>query len=149
MGKQQKAIAFVSYKDTLIEKLVGFQSVDFREKKKDLINKINQLVENQKYTGKVDIEAIKHSNEYIDLMRLCDESLIWKRGDYMAVCKVYISGNKSPFSYSFNFSLTETDINNLKSNIKLAKLLIEKSYFPDDNKIEDNWLWASPAVEKQ
>ena len=94
MGKQQKAIAFVSYKDTLIEKLVGFQSVDFREKKKDLINKINQLVENQKYTGKVDIEAIKHSNEYIDLMRLCDESLIWKRGDIWQFVKyIYLEIN--------------------------------------------------------
>ena len=40
------------------------------------------------------------------------------------------------------------DISNLKSNIKLAKLIIEKSYFPDENKIEDNWLWASPTIEK-
>ena len=51
MGKQQKAIAFVSYRDALVEKLVGFHSVYFREKKKELINKINQLIENQKYTG--------------------------------------------------------------------------------------------------
>ena len=43
---------------------------------------------------------------------------------------------------------SETDISNLKSNIKLAKLIIEKSYFPDENKIEDNWLWASPTIEK-
>ena len=49
---------------------------------------------------------------------------------------------------NFKFSLTETDISNLKSNIKLAKLIIEKSYFPDENKIEDNWLWASPTIEK-
>ena len=67
---------------------------------------------------------------------------------YTASCKVYIAGNKSPFIYNFKFSLTETDISNLKSNIKLAKLIIEKSYFPDENKIEDNWLWASPTIEK-
>lgn len=39
MGKQQKAIAFVSYKDALIKKLVGFQSVYFRERKKNLLIK--------------------------------------------------------------------------------------------------------------
>lgn len=149
MGKQQKAIAFVSYKDALIEKLVGFQSVDFRERKKELINKINQLVENQKYMGKINPDAIKQSNEYVDLMRLCDESLIWKKGDYTAICKVYISGNQTPFNYKFYFTLTETDISNLKSNIKLAKLIIEKSYFPNENKIEDNWLWANPTIVKQ
>ena len=121
MGKQQKAIAFVSYRDALVEKLVGFQSVYFREKKKELINKINQLIENQKYTGNINVDTIKQSSEYID---------------------------KSPFIYNFKFSLTETDISNLKSNIKLAKLIIEKSYFPDENKIEDNWLWASPTIEK-
>lgn len=149
MGKQQKAIAFVSYKDALIEKLVGFQSVDFRERKKELINKINQLIENQKYTGNINLDVIKQSNEYIDLMRLCDESLIWKKGNYMATCKVYISGNKTPFIYKFSFVLTETDISNLKSNIKLAKLIIEKSYFPDESKIEDSWLWANPAIVEQ
>lgn len=148
MGKQQKAIAFISYKDTLIEKLVGFQSVEFRERKKDLIHKINQLIENQKYTQKVNEDAIRQSSEYIDLMRLYDESLIWKRGNYSAICKVYILGNKTPFTYDFKFSLTETDINNLKSNIKLAKLIIEKSYFPDNNKLEGDWLWATPAIDK-
>ena len=76
MGKQQKAIAFVSYKDVIIEKLVGFQSVDFRERKKELTNKINQLIENQKYTGKTNADAIKQSSEYVDLMRLCDEAII-------------------------------------------------------------------------
>lgn len=149
MGKQQKAIAFVSYKDVIIEKLVGFQSVDFRERKKELINKINQLLENQKYTGEIDADVIKRSSEYVDLMRLCDESLIWKKGDYTASCRVYISGQKLPFTYEFDFTLTETDVNNLKSNIKLAKLIIEKSYFPDENKIEDNWLWANPAIKKK
>lgn len=149
MGKQQKAIAFVSYRDTLIEKLIGFQSIDFREKKKALINKLNQLVENQKYAGNINIDAIKRSNEYIELMRLHDNSLIWKMGNYSAKCSVYISGVITPFVYDFSFILTETDINNLKTNIKLAKLLIEKSYFPDDSKIEDNWLWASPAIEKK
>ncbi len=148
MGKQQKAIAFVSYRDALVEKLVGFQSVDFREKKKELINKINQLIENQKYVDNINIDAIKQSSEYIDLMRLCDDSMIWKKGSYTASCKVYIADNKSPFIYNFKFSLTETDISNLKSNIKLSKLIIEKSYFPDENKIDDNWLWANPAIEK-
>ena len=90
MGKQQKAIAFVSYRDALVEKLVGFQSVYFREKKKELINKINQLIENQKYTGNINVDTIKQSSEYIDLMRLCDDSIIWKKGSYTASCKVLI-----------------------------------------------------------
>lgn len=148
MGKQQKAIAFVSYKDALIEKLVGFQSIEFREKKKTFINKINQLVDNQKYSGNINPNAIKQSNDYINLMRLYDDSLIWKKGEYNAICNVYISDRKSPFSYKFRFTLTETDISNLKNNIKLAKLLIEKTYFPDQEKIEDNWLWSNPVVEK-
>lgn len=106
MGKQQKAIAFVSYRDALVEKLVGFQPTDFKEKKKDLINRINQLVENQKYTGNIDAEAIKRSNEYIDLMRLYDNSLIWKYGDYAAECRVYIYlGINLPLCISLSFLL--------------------------------------------
>lgn len=146
MGKQQKAIAISAYKNMLVEKLVGFQSVDFREKKKELINKINQLVENQKYTGSIDVESIKKSGEYVELMRLYDDSIIWTKGSYYAQCKVYISGNKTPFTHNFSFMLTETDISNLKNNVDLAKLIIEKTYFPDNNNIEDSWLWANPAI---
>lgn len=42
MGKQQKAISFVAYKDVLTEKFIGFQINEFREKTKLLLNKINQ-----------------------------------------------------------------------------------------------------------
>lgn len=33
--------------------------------------------------------------------------------------------------------------------IKLAKPIIEKSYFTDERKIDDSWLWVSPAIIKQ
>lgn len=148
MGKQQKAIAFLSYKDIMIEKFVGFHSVQFREKRKELISSVNRLIENQKYSGQISINEIKRSNEYIELLRLYDDSLIWRKGDYNAVCNVFIMGQKTPFIYRFHFTLTEMDINDLKNNINLAKIIIEKTYFPDNERIDDNWSWSNPSVEK-
>lgn len=44
MAKQQNAIAINAYKDVLIEKFIGFQSVIFRENHKQLTYKLNTLV---------------------------------------------------------------------------------------------------------
>lgn len=149
MGKQQKAISFVAYKDVLTEKLIGFQVNEFREKKKLLLNKINQQLENQKYIGNIDLDSIKKSESYIELMRLYDDSLNWKKGNYSAVCSVYISEMKKPFKYKFRFNLTETDISYFKSNTDLSKKIIETSIFSKDEKIEIYPLWATPMITKE
>lgn len=74
--------------DVLTEKFIGFQINEFREKTKLLLNKINQQLENQKYIGNIDLDSIQKSESYIDLMRLYDDSLNWKKGNYSAICRV-------------------------------------------------------------
>ena len=52
MAKRQNAIAINAYKDVLIEKFVGFQSISFIEERKQLTYKLNSFIENQKIAGK-------------------------------------------------------------------------------------------------
>lgn len=147
MSKQQTAIAINAYRDILIEKLVGFQLENFKEKRKPLIYKINEAVENQKQSQNINEDAIKQNKDYNDLMRLYDNSMIWKVGSYTAICKVFIAERAKPFISKFNFSLSELEIANLKNNINLAKQLIEYSYFSKPGEVQTGgWLWASPKI---
>ena len=87
MAKQQNAIAINAYKDVLIEKFIGFQSVIFRENHKQLTYKLNTFIENQRKTGELDINIVKRSSEYNEIIRLYKNSMFWKIGDYKLFAK--------------------------------------------------------------
>lgn len=91
MAKRQNAIAINAYKDVLIEKFVGFQSISFIEERKQLTYKLNSFIENQKIAGEINVDMVKRSNEYNQLLRLYKNSMIWKTGDYQAICKIHIA----------------------------------------------------------
>ena len=60
MAKQQNAIAINAFKDVLIEKFIGFQSIAFLEKRKLLAYKLTTFIENQRANGEIDGFAIPH-----------------------------------------------------------------------------------------
>lgn len=70
MSKQQNAIAINAYEDALIEKFVGFQSVEFIEERKRLSYLLQTFIENQKSGGCLKVDQVKASKEYNDLVRL-------------------------------------------------------------------------------
>lgn len=146
MAKQQNAIAINAFKDVLIEKFIGFQSATFLEKKKQLAYKLTTFIENQKINGDVNIDDIKRSNEYNELIRLYKNSLFWKAGEYSAVAKIHVADTNETISHSFNFRLSELEIDTLNKNIEFAKSVVDTEFVDTTQQPIGAWLWAKPTI---
>lgn len=146
MAKQQNAIAINAFRDVLIEKFIGFQSVPFLEKRKQLAYKLTTLIENQRTNGEINIDAIKRSHEYNELIRLYKNSLLWKSGEYSAVAKIHIADTNEIIEHKFNFRLSDLEIDTLNKNIEFAKSLVECEFIDAEKQLAGTWLWAKPSI---
>lgn len=146
MAKQQNAIAINAFKDVLIEKFIGFQSVEFLERRKLLAYKLTTLIENQKTNGEIDVDVIKRSNEYNELVRLYKNSLLWKSCEYFAVAKIHIADTNETIEHEFNFRLSDLEIETLNKNIEFAKSVIDCEFIDTTQQLTGTWLWAKPTI---
>ena len=147
MAKQQNAIAINAYKDVLIEKFIGFQSSSFLDRRKQLAYKLNSFIENQRTVGQIDADAIRRSNEYNELLRLYKNSMIWKTGDYSAICKIHIADTDTYMQHSFKFRLSDIEVETLKKNIEFARKIIDVEFINPQQQIEGTWLWTKPSID--
>ena len=146
MAKQQNAIAINAFKDVLIEKFIGFQSVSFLEKRKQLAYKLTTFIENQKMSGDVNADTIKCSHEYNELIRLYKSSLLWKSGEYSAVAKIHIADTNETIEHSFNFRLSDLEIDTLSKNVEFAKSIVDYEFVDSSQQLTGAWLWAKPTI---
>ena len=146
MAKQQNAIAINAYKDVLIEKFIGFQSFIFRENHKQLTYKLNTFIENQRKTGELDINIVKRSSEYNEIIRLYKNSMFWKIGDYKAVCKIHIADTGQIIKKNFKFHISDIEIDTLRKNIDFAHKVIDIEFLTPNEQLEGTWLWAKPKI---
>jgi hypothetical protein len=130
----------------LIEKFIGFQSVAFLEKRKLLAYKLTTFIENQKANGEIDIDAIKRSHEYNELIRLYKNSLLWKSGEYSAVAKIHIADTNETNENKFKFRLSDLEIETLNKNIEFAKSVIDCEFIDTSQQLTGSWLWAKPNI---
>lgn len=147
MAKQQNAIAINAFKDVLIEKFIGFQSISFIEARKQLAYRLTTFVENQKNNGDVDFDAVKRSYEYNELIRLYKKSLFWKAGEYSAIARIHIADTNETIEHSFKFRLSDLEIDTLNKNKELTKSVIEHEFINTNQQLTGSWLWVKPTIE--
>lgn len=146
MAKQQNAIAINVFKEVLVEKFIGFQSVSFLEKRKQLAYKLSTLIENQRINGDINIDIIKCSQEYNELIRLYKNSFLWKPGEYSATAKVHIADTNETIEHNFSFALSELEVDTLHKNIEFTKSILDYEFIDSSKELNGAWLWAKPNV---
>lgn len=146
MAKQQNAIAINAFRDVLIEKFIGFQSIAFLEKRKQLAYKLTTFIENQRANGEIDIDAIKRSHEYNELIRLYKNSLLWKSGEYSAIARIHIADTNETIDHKLNFRLSDLEIDTLNKNIEFAKSVVDCEFIDATQQLTGAWLWAKPNI---
>lgn len=146
MAKQQNAIAINVFKEVLVEKFIGFQSVSFLEKRKQLAYKLSTLIENQRINGDINIDIIRCSQEYNELIRLYKNSFLWKPGEYSATAKVHIADTNETIEHNFSFALSELEVDTLHKNIEFAKSILDYEFIDSSKELNGAWLWAKPNI---
>lgn len=146
MAKQQNAIAINVFKEILVEKFIGFQSVSFLEKRKQLAYKLSTLIENQRINGDINIDIIRCSQEYNELIRLYKNSFLWKPGEYSATAKVHIADTNETIEHNFSFALSELEVDTLHKNIEFTKSILDYEFIDSSKELNGAWLWAKPNI---
>lgn len=150
MSKQQKAIAINAYRDVLVEKFIGFQSPIFIREKNRIEALLSEDIANKLKAG-ADISQVKSEKNYNDLLKLIDNSMFWKEGNYSAIITLTDSENNLNYQQSIKFYVSDVDVNNIKNNIELAKKLIEARFFPSQEEgkliqLQGNWYWINAII---
>lgn len=146
MSKQQNAVAINAYEDALIEKFVGFQSPEFNDERKRLSYQLQSFIENQKSGGAVNVDIVRQSNEYNNLVRLYKSNFLWKAGEYKCVLKVHVADTNQIIEHGFKFILSDIEEDALRKNLEVAKLAIEREFIDPSSPITSSWVWAKPSI---
>ena len=148
MAKQQNAMAINAFRDVIVEKFIGFQPDTFLERRKLLAYKLTTFIENQRINNNVNIDDFKRSSEYNELIRLYKNSLFWKAGKYSAVAKIHVADTNETIEHSFNFRLSDLEIDTLNKNIEFAKSVVYCEFIDTTQQLTGAWLWAKPSVNQ-
>ena len=148
MAKRQNAIAINAFKDVLIEKFIGFQSSDFLFESRRLTHQLNTIVENHRdAAGQIDIEAIKQTEAYNNMIRLYENSMIWKLGKYKAWYKIHIAETNQEIKGNFTFSFNDLEISRLRQNLDIIKKNIDIEFFQPVETAREQYIWVSPNIQ--
>ena len=147
MAKRQNAIAVNAFKDVLIEKFIGFQSPDFLNESRRLTHELNMTIENHRdANGQISVEAIKQTDAYNKMIRLYENSMIWKLGRYQGCYKIHIADTGQEINGTFDFSFNELEIARLRQNIDIIKQNIDIEFFQPAGTPLVGLIWVSPNL---
>lgn len=143
MRKNQKAIAINLLQSFLIEKKIGFNNPEFRNKYDNLFEEVFRDFQN-KENANLDIKTISGDKSYNELVNIFEDSFLWKTGKYTVKIDVYAENRKKPFVHEFSFNLTNLDIERLKRNIELCKRSIKNIFIDSNPAYIPEWIWVNP-----
>ncbi len=139
--KNQKAIALNVLVDSLVEKKIGFQNIEFKKQSDEIIKLVTEDLLNLKNSSKK-IEELKSYANYNKALEFSENSFSWKVGIYQANFKVYISSDNKSFNHSFKFKLSNLDIRALHKNLETIKLSVENAFITQDEELLPKWEWV-------
>ena len=149
MAKQQNAIAINAYEDALIEKFVGFQSIEFIEERKRLSYQLQSYIEDQRTGGCLNVDQVRASKQYNDLVRHYKNCFQWKAGEYKCTLKVHIADTNQTIEHKFKFVLSDIEEDTLRKNLEVAKMAIDCEFIDPSSPITSSWIWAKPSISSK
>jgi hypothetical protein len=142
--KDQPAIAPKVTTAVLLEKLVRFHDLGFRERQRPVLN---SLVEHLNYLrgqhADYRFRALKSRQAY-DLFELCKSSFLWKPGEYTVHFRIKSRDGAVLDTAAHRFTLVQHDADALRFNLDLVKTEYEniiKSDLPDYQFKAVRWNW--------
>jgi hypothetical protein len=153
VSKNQPAIALKVPTITLVEKIIGFQDLDFEEKFKIKVDKVVETYNFLKADNAI-ADAKKKlisAKEYKDLLEFFGNSMYWQEGNYFIDLNIKEVTLKKPFIEKFKFQLSKIDIQSLNHNKtcleKVLPVLLDLSVEKDQKPELPPWNWVNPTVQ--
>ena len=145
--KNQTAIALKVPTIALVEKLIGFQDVEFQTNFKLHINKISELQSFLKKDNPNPSEKIFASKEFSDFLDFFKNQMYWKEGKYNLSVVIREVRLRNPYIENFYFTLSKNNVDRLHENCsKLEKDLKVSLNVSTDESDLPKWNWIYPYV---
>lgn len=139
--RNHQAIALRIDEDSLLERRFWFTSPKYSEQYSNFLMKVREVYLNHtNSSNEINIQTIKASTEYNNLLEFFRGEFIWKSGKYSAEMTIKTSDGTLTKS-SLGLFLTRIDHKTLETNIPLFKQYLEQEFFDRNIEVKE-WDWA-------
>jgi len=146
--KNQPAIALKVPTITLVEKLIGFQDLEFQSNFKMHLSKLEELQRFLKKENPDTKSKLIASKEFNDLNNYFKNQMYWKEGGYQLSAVIREVRLKNPYIERFRFTLSKSDVERLHENCsKFEKDMKLNSSAPAEDSEVLKWNWVYPQIE--
>jgi len=149
--KEQTAIAFNVGVESLLEKFVRFQDRSFHERIKPYLDPFFEKIHFDAKQRIIAAEELIISREFSEIERAWEREFTWKPGTYYGQFLIGSPSRVSLNESKFKFSLNDTDIEILKSNLHTNReynFAIFKCAENGSPQPPFQWNWRYPRISK-
>jgi hypothetical protein len=147
ISKNQPAVALKVPTISLVEKIIGFQDLEWSRKFRDHFDKLREF-QNFEKKGKDDVsDEVIHSKEFNDLLEFFKSAMYWKEGQYLLLVHLKEVSLRKVVTREFKFEVSKIDAEKLNQNTSYLEKGIKLYLNPpkaDEEKVEIapfNWIY--------
>lgn len=149
--RSQSAVALKVPTSLLVERLLGFQDLQFQEERTKVVNALLDLLNHARRTDPQDAALlVSKSRELAEYLDFYQRRFPWRAGKYEATISMFLAERKKPMQHRLTFVLTKLDEDRLRGNLnEIARHATEIAEdMPAADRLPTYWAWANPPLRE-
>lgn len=147
--RSQSAVALKVPTTFLVERLLGFQDLQFQEERTRVANALHDYLNHvQRTEPEAAAQLVVKSREFAEYVDLYQRRFPWRAGKYDATVSMYMAERKKPLQSRLSFELSKLDEDRLRGNLsEIARVATEIAQnVPVAERVPAYWAWANPLL---
>jgi len=150
ISKNQPAVALKVPTISLVEKIIGFQDLEWSGKSRHHFDKLREF-QNFKKKEKNDVyDDVIRSKEFNDLLEFFQSEMYWKEGQYQLLVHLKEVSHRKVITKEFKFKVSKIDVEKLAQNTSYLEKGIKIYLSPpktDEEKVQiEPFHWIYPEI---
>jgi len=145
MNRTQHVLAIKAITETLTEKYLTFNDLDFGRRAQEKINAAREHFINLTDQGKLGRRELIHSKEFKEALQLLKDNVFWREGKYIVELRVCGKQLKHEHVDRFATNLTRTEIEGLNANMHYLEEGLEE-YVTTGKPAHKPWAFAHSSL---
>ena len=148
VSKSQPAIALKVSTISLVEKVIGFQDLEFQDRGRILVNSVVEHMNFLKKSEPDYADKTIKSKPSADLVDFYKRNVFWQEGRYTAMVRIELAETRKPTLQKLEFVLSPNDADRLSQNVSENERYVTDTIKTPEtaHKIQYLWNWTSPSL---
>ncbi|MGI9104407.1 MAG: hypothetical protein ACR2IF_18340 [Terriglobales bacterium] len=149
-GRSQAATAIKLAVDSLSDRVIFFQDLDFQEAARKITERVLDQMKYLRTSGSATILAdLMRSKEVRAAREFFERNFYWKEGSYVFDVSIEVAGVKQPQQHIFTVELSTQEADDVKSNLQLFDTYVASSPLLGTGQAPTiQWKWANVKIQR-